>query len=384
MIHPRENHRGHFADRRIVRCFAGALAFLLAFACQMALARGYENGGKLKFILKVVDDEGKPVEGATVEVHLQTGLTIQGALFDTASDQKLKTDAEGHTVVAGKCVGEGDYYVYKEGYYSHYRNFLLYQDRFEDGKWQPYGAERLVVLRKIRNPIRLHADYLENLRWLNHEPTPEEQTAIGKNKSMLNFSWNGWLDLEAGDWIAPYGAGRTPDICLTVEEVDPLDESRPGTPENCLQRLRIHFSNPDDGGYAVPLDCYSMMPMTYQADAGEEYQSNLYVRLLEIRDGKCVYQKKSRPSFSKMPLNEQTEEQGFFLRLRTVKDVEGRVVSAHYAKIYGIYVWVDNNLAGLRFGKLYFFYNPEPNDTNLEYSSKENVFDDARVPQYCH
>ena len=61
----------------------------------MALARGYENGGKLKFILKVVDDEGKPVESATVKVHLQTGLTIQGALFDTASDQKLSTDAEG-------------------------------------------------------------------------------------------------------------------------------------------------------------------------------------------------------------------------------------------------------------------------------------------------
>ena len=382
MIHPRENHRGHFVGRRIVRCFAWALAFLLAVACQMALARGYENGGKLKFTLKVVDDEGKPVEGATVEVHLQTGLTIQGALFDTASDQKLKTDAEGRAVVSGKCVGEGNYLVRKDGFYSHRNRFELYDDKFEDGKWQPYGAERLVVLRKIRNPIRLHADYLENLRWLNHEPTPEEQTAIGKNKSILNFSWNGWLDLEAGDWIAPYGAGRTPDICLTVEEVDPMDESRPGTPENCLQRLRIHFSNPDDGGYAVLLDCYSMMPMTYQADASGEFQSNLYVRLVEIRDGKCIYRKPNKP-FSFAHPTEQ-EEQGFFLRLRTVKDVEGRVVSAHYAKIYGIYARVDHSLNDLRFGKLFFFYNPNPNDTNLEYSPKENVFDDASVPLYCH
>ena len=208
MIHPRENHRGHLADWRNFRLLTSLLTVFLAFACQMALARGYENGGKLKFILKVVDDEGKPVESATVEVHLQTGLTIQGALFDTASDQKLKTDAEGRAVVSGKCVGEGNYLVRKDGFYSHRNRFELYDDKFEDGKWQPYGAERLVVLRKIRNPIRLHADYLENLRWLNHEPTPEEQTAIGKNKSILNFSWNGWLDLEAGDWIAPYGAGR--------------------------------------------------------------------------------------------------------------------------------------------------------------------------------
>ena len=108
MKHSRENHRGHFVGRRIVRCFAWALAFLLAVACQTAFARrerpAYADGGKLKFILKVVDDEGKPVEGATVKVHLQTGLTIQGALFDTASDQKLSTDAEGRAIVNGKCV----------------------------------------------------------------------------------------------------------------------------------------------------------------------------------------------------------------------------------------------------------------------------------------
>ena len=107
------------------------------------------------------------------------------------------------------------------------------------------------------------------------------------------------------------------------------------------------------------------------------------LRLVEIRDGKCIYRKPNKP-FSFAHPTEQ-EEQGFFLRLRTVKDVEGRVVSAHYAKIYGIYARVDHSsLNDLRFGKLFFFYNPNPNDTNLEYSPKENVFDDARVPLYCH
>ena len=378
MKHSRENHRGHFVGRRIVRCFAWALAFLLAVACQTAFAHGrrppYADGGKLKFILKVVDDEGKPVEGATVKVHLQTGLTIQGALFDTASDQKLSTDAEGRAIVNGKCVGEGKYWVCKGGYYSHSRHFMLYSDKFEDGKWQPYGAERLVVLRKIRNPTRLHADHLTHLRWLNSEPTPEQLGKMGKPSWNNIWSWNGWLDLEAGDWIAPYGAGRTPDICLTVERIDPQDETRPGTPKNDAMRLKIHFSNPDDGGYAVPLDIDSEMQMPYHAEKEADYQPILYVPLNNI----------GKPLFSKMPLNEQSDEQGFFLRVRTVKDEEGNIVSAHYAKIYKVEAWELHGKPGLYNGELTFFYNPESNDTNLEYSPKENVFDGAKVPQYCH
>ncbi len=53
---------------------------------------------------------------------------------------------------------------------------------------------------------------------------------------------------------------------------------------------------------------------------------------------------------------------GYFFRLRTVVDEKGEIVSCHYAKAYG-------DIPDL---KIYF--NPTPNDPNLEFDPKRNLF----------
>lgn len=61
---------------------------------------------------------------------------------------------------------------------------------------------------------------------------------------------------------------------------------------------------------------------------------------------------------------DKMQNNGLFLRVRTQLDKDGNVVSAHYAKI------VSPRGAGNSFTA---FYNPTPNDRNLEYDFKTNL-----------
>ncbi len=61
---------------------------------------------------------------------------------------------------------------------------------------------------------------------------------------------------------------------------------------------------------------------------------------------------------------EQMANNGLYLRVRTQLDKDGNVISAHYAKI------VSPRGSGSRF---LIFYNPTPNDRNLEYDLKTNL-----------
>jgi hypothetical protein len=60
---------------------------------------------------------------------------------------------------------------------------------------------------------------------------------------------------------------------------------------------------------------------------------------------------------------------GYYLRTRVQLDADGDIISANYAKIY------DN----IRFDargtvSFWYYYNPTPNDRNLEFDPKRNLF----------
>ena len=60
-------------------------------------------------------------------------------------------------------------------------------------------------------------------------------------------------------------------------------------------------------------------------------------------------------------------KRGFFLRVRTVKDAAGNIVSANYAKLYG------EPLAGPGGFTFQYYYNPNPNDRRLEMDLQRNL-----------
>ena len=63
------------------------------------------------------------------------------------------------------------------------------------------------------------------------------------------------------------------------------------------------------------------------------------------------------------------EKLGFFIKTRIKLDEKGNVISAHYAK------FIQDVQIDIR-GRIKFtsYYNPTPNDTNLEFDLKKNLF----------
>jgi hypothetical protein len=51
----------------------------------------------------------------------------------------------------------------------------------------------------------------------------------------------------------------------------------------------------------------------------------------------------------------------YYFRVRTKVDDRGNIVSAHYGKIYGDFM------------QFAYYYNPTPNDRNIEFDPKQNL-----------
>lgn len=71
-----------------------------------------------------------------------------------------ETNANGSWVIQGKtCGNELKIEITKDGYHDSNRKMSFAtmgaEHEVKDGKWQPWGKEELIVLRKIKNPIKM-------------------------------------------------------------------------------------------------------------------------------------------------------------------------------------------------------------------------------------
>ena len=81
------------------------------------------------------------------------------------------------------------------------------------------------------------------------------------------------------------------------------------------------------------------------------------------------------------------ERKAYYFRIRTKTDASGKIVAAHYGKIYGpltlVPVLKNQNAskrsieANLSISEVYF--NPTPNDRNIEFDTKRNITSDGNV-----
>ncbi len=197
------------------------------------------------------------------------------------------------------------------------------------------------ILVRVVNPIPLYA---RRAGWQNGLLLPREQPA--------------GFDLIAGDWVEPHGTGKVADL---VFELRRTVFGKDGRGHDLHEtELRVTFANPGDGILAVP-----MRPL---AAAGSElrlpreapengYESEWVQR----------WWRDERGSHSNL-----RNDRGYFLRVRSQVDSQGAVTNALYGKIQGdiecIY-WEDP--ARLSFT---YYLNPTPNDRNLEFDPKRNLF----------
>lgn len=171
------------------------------------------------------------------------------------------------------------------------------------------------------------------------------------------------LDLIEGDWLPPWGEGKTADLLFTLAPQEEWEEVRQPVPWQ-----KIKFAN----GRTVLTPSYSYAVSnrpTYRLSFPGEGNG-----LCEVEPnpgpGPRIFAAPETGYEAEIgPLRADWTSAPFLcFRIRSEHDSDGRLVSCHYGKIYG----------GIRLGKVWrspplellpaFFYyvNPAPLDTNLE------------------
>jgi len=291
---------------------------------------------------------GYPIAKVTLHVVDENGNALSGIPFQMGAVNPTEAEST-YGPIIGKTVngsigkespsafGVLDYSaVDVPGYYNAGGKY-----RFTNvvaGKWQPWNPTVEVVVKPIINPIPMYAKtvYASSGYYMT---IPATNTPVG-------------FDLEAGDWVAPYGKGSVSDFIFTMQIKTPYGSMT--QPYDVIWTLS--FSNKGDGvqSVLVPKNVGSAFRLPRLApETG--YQPTLVQEI--SYDGK---------QWKKGAVG---EDQNYFFRVRTVQDDQGNIKSALYGKIAG-------PIECAQIGRILFTYylNPTPNDQNMEFDPSKNLF----------
>ncbi len=285
------------------------------------------NGAIAKFTLKIVDADGALVANANVlaSFAMESSKGIEGT-----------SDTNGLFSMKGKSRGEMHYGVRKDGYYPTSTTVKFGRHDgivVKDGKWQPWNPTNVVVLNKIKNPVPMYARRVETF-------LPLAGQEVG-------------YDLMVGDWVAPYGKGMESDFVFEITKrrvVSWMDFDA---------SLKVKFSRVNDGFQkrAESLPGGSSFPWLYSAP------ENGYSNMLQVSVGYL-------PGKGYFATNESA---ACFFRVRSVTNAQGGIISAYYGKMP---TPIRFDARDTKTGWLNFSYylNPTPNDRNMEFDPKQNLF----------
>ena len=307
--------------------------------------------------MRVVDDTGASVPGASVEV-----LFVNSSGSDV---REGRSGSDGTYAASGRGSNSVMLRAEKVGYYP-----AQVEGLSKDGN---HDVE--VVLPRILNPVPLYAMRLVGLKF------------------PMQGAWLGF-DFEAADWVAPHGKGKSADILLRFRnEFKGWDQSIEGHEgfdrevkfskemyqaarmEWTMDKFRVDYGKWDgvmeisfpgekEGLVeATKFLSYSRFKMPHSAPL-EGY----------VPSWRC--ENRSYRSWS------AREDKGFFLRTRVKFDKQGNIISANYAKVRGDFR-LDAKHSCVGFS---YYFNPNTNDRNLEFDLKKNLFPaeltgaDVRLP----
>ena len=318
---------------------------LLVFATMMAYAtepssetrRTVRDGAKAKLTFRVADSQGHPVANANVNVFFHF---LGGA---KSYSSEYVTDTNGICVVEGVCSQRVNSLFTKDGcYQTEYEHKYLTSyptlDNVKDGKWQPWNPTIEITLKEKRNPISMYAKTA-------NVSLPKRGEAFG-------------FDMKKGELVKPHGNGEQADLlfmCNIEERGHILDFKK---------ELFVSAVQPEEGVIVNAMEG-SQFRTIYEA------QENGY--------SPWFYQVTDRTRSSILQTIEWNGTEYLTFRSRIVRDHEGKIISSHYGKIVSMrtYGADEKNPNGARVSFTYYF-NPTPNDRNIEYDPNENLFDKVK------
>jgi hypothetical protein len=313
------------------------------------LAAGSVGGVEIR--LQVLDEAKRPLPAVSILAGFGNARPRDDVMIQRV------TDKDGRIVVQGTAI----YRMFvKAQLAGHYDVECLDLDIKRD-------HDLTVIMRRIIRPIPLYVDTCTM-----KSADFDEALVDSYVERTLEY------DFEMGALLPPHGQGRIADVRVhsrawfvgwTLDEeklkVEEENFRRIGRPLRMLRQFYgrwrseqvITFPGKDAGFVRVtPPDFqrFSGLMLPHEAPV-EGYQPEL--RGQASYDGPWQ-EEWNRPA------------SGYFLRTRVKHDAEGRIVSAHYGKVVGPFVFEPSGTLTFR-----YHFNPTPNDRNLEFDPVKNLFD---------
>ncbi len=290
----------------------------IIFACTALPATILARDFSARVTLHIVDEEGRSISGAKAAASFVRNYS--GKESEQVSTIRGISDSKGLVTFEGKTVDASiGYGVEKEGHYGISGTNYQFTSRGAF-RLEPWNPTIEVVLKRIKKPVPMYARRLSGGLSLLNEP----------------FGY----DLMAGDWVAPHGKGKIADVVFVSKLTENGDRNYDWT-------MKMTFSNPGDGIQRFKPDPdFMRLRSPYEApEDGYVSEWNLH----RTRRGPKVREETN-----------YDETSGYFIRVRTELDKEGKVTKALYGKIYG------------DFFNMIHYLNPD-GTRNMEYDSKQNL-----------
>lgn len=302
---------------------------------------GLEPTAKLSF--EVVDEQGKPVENAVVEVGFMQPRDAKKGLYEEI--EKAVTDANGRCEASHQTVGWAAYTVKKDGYYESRGRYDFVKKELL--KWQPWNQLIHVVLRKIENPVPMYARNTHQSKEVKIPVTVDLEKGVG-------------FDLIAYDWVTPYGKGVYSDFVFKMTSKYYKEHPQYKGQYEFDTELTLTFSNKYDGIQVIKDSRKGGSVFKLPRFAPEAGYSSVLVE-------NATY------SFTEPSKTTFRDDNNFFFRIRS-EERDGKLYRAMYGKIQGE---IKYSPEGPNSAVIIFKYYLNPDYTrNMEYDPKRNLFKD--------
>ena len=320
-----------------------------------------------RLYVKVVDDEGNPVANAAVKIGFSnSNILFGGGHSSRASNDgnaEARTDTNGSAVVKFNCRSSDFlWHIEADGYYrsEYHREHFKGED---------------FIIPPAFGFVKLHEHEKRGEAILYRKKNPQPMYAYTREMDIKSPIANGryGFDLECFDWLPPHGKGKVADFYYIRERPDETNmtvkarwrqssffafkNGEPGYPKLGDVIGRIEFDE-NCGAYVGKQTGCSSFPSLYRADPNQKFLRSFPITI-RGNGGHTVWLEES---------DVVNCGEYMVIRSRVKCDEKGNVVSANYSKILGSMGLVD------RVGVEEAVFNPRPNDTNLEFDPKRNLY----------
>ena len=334
-----------------MRATVVALSFFMVIGRTFAVPippSPFAVSAKAALSIRIVEENtGEGVEGVSVACILPSSVNIFGDTGYTIVTNA--TDRKGEVHFRGKVYNDRVecFVVDRTGYYPLPYLKVWFTNITESlvKKWLPYDEVQIVTLQKKSNPIPLFVRE-EDEGWYRDLTTAPDR----------KFCY----DLVKGDWMPPFGKGEHADIEFKVlpRENFGIGRGPSGRPKPSFRdTVSVEFAEDGNGVIKIAPPPNAVLKVRSAPADGYLGKFSIWFGQTKTMQDDTNIDKEACHAF----------------RIRTIKDKQGKIVSALYGKIYGDFR-ISYRYYLIPTGVMFTYYlNLTPNDRNLEWDMKHNL-----------